>query len=182
MVQGDIAWTFSTNTHILSSPTYSLANKKLRCLSIQIRDGSATYSLDALLPTFSINLHDELPSPIVLGTCWSVLSGIWPDPERSPTIHIIDCQGNEHDISLFGDYEDEQWSNALGIVPAAVAAEEDEEGEEEEGEGETIAPLPQSPVDSDRLLPETDPLGQYVPVILTTGSSQGGEDEDAHRQ
>ena len=149
----NVSWVFNTDSKCLSPPTYWSDRSKLRCLSIQLHEGTAVHSLDELIPDMNIYLTNELPHPTVLAGCWSIQSGIWPAPEKGPTFHIIDRMGEEHIIPLFGDYSDEEWETSLGISVPEVAEEADEaegaegadeadeadeaeEGEADEGEAE----------------------------------------------
>jgi len=133
----NVSWVFNTDTKCLSPPTYWSDRSKLRCLSIQLHEGPAVHSLDDLIPDLNLYLTNELPLPTVLAGCWSIQSGIWPAPERSPTFHIIDQMGEEHIIPLFGDYSDEEWEASLGIsVPEVAEAEEAEAEEAEANESE----------------------------------------------
>ena len=131
----NVSWVFNTDTKCLSPPTYWSDRSKLRCLSIQLHEGPAVHSLDDLIPDLNLYLTNELPLPTVLAGCWSIQSGIWPAPERSPTFHIIDQMGEEHIIPLFGDYSDEEWEASLGIsVPEETEENEVEETEEADAE------------------------------------------------
>ena len=132
----NVSWVFNTDSKCLSPPTYWSNRSKLRCLSIQLHEGSAVYSLDELIPDMNIYLSDELPLPTVLTACWSIQSGIWPAPEKNPALHIIDRMGEEHIISLFDDYSDEEWETSLGISVPEVAEEAEEDAEEEAEEEE----------------------------------------------
>ena len=132
----NVSWVFNTDSKCLSPPTYWSNRSKLRCLSIQLHEGSAVYSLDELIPDMNIYLTGELPLPTVLVGCWSIQSGIWPAPERCPALHIIDRMGEEHIIPLFDDYSDEEWETSLGISVPEVAEEAEEDAEEEAEEEE----------------------------------------------
>ena len=132
----DVSWVFNTDSKCLSPPTYWSNRSKLRCLSIQLHEGPAVHSLDDLISDMNLFLTNELPLPTVLAGCWSIQSGIWPAPERSPTLHIIDRMGEEHTIPLFGDYSDEEWAASLGISIPEEEEETEEEDEETEEEGE----------------------------------------------
>jgi hypothetical protein len=138
-VPDNISWAFNAESHILSSLTYSSIRNRLRCLSLDIHDGNNVHSLDSFLPTLALYIHDDLPTPMVLAACWSILSGVWPSPTGRPTFHAIDRNGEEHTIPIFEDYDEEEWSTVLGIpIPAREEEEgegEGEEGEEEEAEG-----------------------------------------------
>lgn len=137
----DVSWVFNTDSKCLSPPAVRPNGSKLRCLSIQLHDGPAVHSLDDLISDMNLFLTNELPLPTVLAGCWSIQSGIWPAPERSPTLHIIDRMGEEHTIPLFGEYSDEEWAASLGIsIPEEEAdeeADEDETDEDETDEEET---------------------------------------------
>ena len=159
---------FNTDTKCLSPPTYWSDRSKLRCLSIQLHEGPAVHSLDDLIPDLNLYLTNELPLPTVLAGCWSIQSGIWPAPERSPTFHIIDQMGEEHIIPLFGDYSDEEWEASLGIsVPEEAEAEEAEEEDEEvaeeedEEEDEQVETAEEEVAEKE----EEDELEGFIPLI-----------------
>jgi hypothetical protein len=134
----NVSWVFNTDSKCLSPPTYWSDRSKLRCLSIQLHEGPAVHSLDDLISDMNLFMTNELPLPTVLAGCWSIQSGIWPAPEKSPTLHIIDRMGEEHTIPVFGDYSDEEWASSLGIsvpeVTEETVDEEVEEAEEDEAE------------------------------------------------
>ena len=172
----NVSWVFNTDSKCLSPPTYWSDRSKLRCLSIQLHEGSAVHSLDELIPDMNIYLTNELPLPTVLVGCWSIQSGIWPAPERNPALHIIDRMGEEHIIPLFGDYSDEEWETSLGIsvpevadeaVDEEVEAEEDDEveaeedDEDEEEDDEQVETAEEEEVEKEA----EDELDGFIPLI-----------------
>ena len=87
-VPDNISWAFNAESHILSSLTYSSIRNRLRCLSLDIHDGNNVHSLDSFLPTLALYIHDDLPTPMVLAACWSILSGVWPSPTGRPHLAV----------------------------------------------------------------------------------------------
>ena len=100
-------------------------------LSANLSIQGTQYSMDEWIPNLAICplVRNLYPTPAQLVACWSIQSFIWA-PRLSANLIIIDNDGNEHSIPLYGEYDQRVWRRLItnGL---------EEEGQESESESET---------------------------------------------
>ena len=137
----DIDWSYNQYTRILSSVTPCPSDPdtvyNLTWLSASMTIHDEEYSMDQWYPQLQFVFYEPVQrlTPAIIASCWSTHSHVWAHADPDSVLTVIDHEGESHAIPLYGEYDNEEWLNLVGMkhVDAEEEGEDaDDEAEEEE--------------------------------------------------
>jgi hypothetical protein len=126
----NIEWSYNVSNYTLThNHTVGLqVTSENPWLTAAIRMGNIEYDMDEFIRHFkwvsNIRIH---PSRRLLLYTWSIHSGIWLSESDNPILRVITHEGEQVDIAIFGD-DDDEWERLL-------VGDEESESEDESDSG-----------------------------------------------